>query len=556
MASRRPEGLRRRTLGARVCQWIEAYCVIPDGPEIGQPFAIPEFWRRIIYEWYELMPDGHGGWRRRYSEGLIGIPKKNIKTSISAAMALYELAGSEDPAALVLSAAASEKQGSNLLYGSAKTMAEQSEALKGALTAYEHAILVPSQPRARMVNVASRVGPNDGANARAVFVDELHEWKGENGRSLYTVLQGSLVSRPDATLLAITTAGHDEDSICHEKFTYGRGVEDGSVQDPRFYFRWIDAPEAADHTDRKVWAVANPLLGITVHESVLEDRVRRIPESEFRRYHLNQWVAGETIWIPYGAWDACQSPLDLDPALPAYVGIDMARTIDSSARAICQRIDQRPLTCPLCGEVGVTFAAIEEGEGAHCSACGELVLGPPPEWRYVLRVTIWSNPYPESDPMYEQWVMNPHLVIEDCRDLFKRFPVPACAIDDVVMPGPLFAYDPWRFRAEADQLTGEGLAMVELPQTDQRMIPASQTFYEAIMRGLVAHNGDPALKRHVQSVTAEQRDRGWRISKPKGSKRKIDGAVAAAIALYHAMTTPPPAPRRSVYEDRGIRVIG
>ena len=54
----------RTTLGPRVCRFIEDNCVIPDGPDIGKPFIIPDFWRQIIYEWYELV-DG----KRRYSIG-------------------------------------------------------------------------------------------------------------------------------------------------------------------------------------------------------------------------------------------------------------------------------------------------------------------------------------------------------------------------------------------------------------------------------------------------------------------------------------------------------
>ena len=61
------------TRGRAVCRWIEAHCVVPDGPLIGSPFIIPDFRRRTIYEWYEMVPDGYGGLRRRYSQGLIGV---------------------------------------------------------------------------------------------------------------------------------------------------------------------------------------------------------------------------------------------------------------------------------------------------------------------------------------------------------------------------------------------------------------------------------------------------------------------------------------------------
>jgi hypothetical protein len=46
------------------------------------------------------------------------------------------------------------------------------------------------------------------------------------------------------------------------------------------------------------------------------------------------------------------------------------------------------------------------------------------------------------------------------------------------------------------------------------------------------------------------------MSKPAGSTRKIDAAVAAAIACYCALTHEAPVEPRSVYEDRGVIVIG
>ena len=509
-----------KTQGQRVIRFIEQNTVHPDGPLIGKPFLLHPYWQQIILELFEVVWDEREQrQRRRYSEALIGVPKKNAKTSVMAALGLYFLIADGDPSALVISAAASEEQGANLLYGSAKTMCELSPSLSRLTAVFDREILVPSLARARMRNVTSKAGTNDGLNARAVLADELHEWKGQRGRDLYAVLRGSVGARPDAMSIAITTAGFDQDSICYDRYDYGRKVQSGEIPDERFYFRWLEAPEDCDYRDPDVWQAVNPLLGHSVLASYLEDRAKREPESVFRRSQLNQWVAAENIWIPYGVWDSCFSPdLDLDPALPLFAGIDMARNIDSSAVVMVQR--------------------------------RETDDGP----RYVVRARVWENPYREDDPRYADWRMNNQLVVEFCRELFARFPKAACTIDEEVKPGPCFAYDPWRFRPEAETLTGEGLAMLEYPQSDSRMVPASQALYEAIVGRQVAHDGDSVLKRHIQSVTADQKERGWRISKPRGSPKKIDAAVAAAIAVFLAQTQPP-VEEVSVYQSRGLTVI-
>jgi phage terminase large subunit-like protein len=382
---------------------------------------------------------------------------------------------------------------------------------------FQKEILVPSIPGAKLKRVAAAAGTNDGQNIHAVICDELHEWTGDKGEKVWTVLTNATGARQQPLVLQITTAGYDlEGTICGKQYRHGCAVRDGTIHDPTFYFHWVAAPPESDYRDPEVWRLANPSYGVLVRESFFRDQLTKKTESVFRRYFLNQWVASEEIWIPYGVWDSCRSELELDPALPLYVGIDIARNIDSSALVVAQK---------------------QEG-------------------RIVLRATVWENPYPEGHSLHDSWTMNNSLVMERCRELFQEFRSPACAIDDELKPGPMFAYDPWRFRPEAEALTGEGLAMVEFPQNDARMIPASQAFYEAILKGRVAHDGDSILKRHVEQVTADQKPRGWRMSKPVGSMRKIDAAIAAAIALYCAETTSPPKEPRSVYEDHDLIVIG
>ena len=576
---------KRRTQGARAVRFIEENCVIPEGDLIGQRMNVHPWWRARIYEMLELRPqrcaicgeattfvqDGDS-YRcsvctqvietmpldeRRYSEALIGIAKKNQKSSMLAALGLYFLLGDGDPSPLVISAACSEQQGKNLLYGSAKTMCKMSEPLQKLTQAFESEILVPSLPRARMQNVTASIGSNDGSNIKVLLADELHEWTGDRGRNLWTVLSGGTGARANALRIAITTAGYDQDSLCYEKYTYGQKVNSGLIDDDSFYFHWLEAPQEANYRDPSVWAIANPLLGVSVRESYIADRVKRDTESVVRRYNLNQWVAGENIWIPFGVWDDCQSELRIDPTQPLYVGIDIAKRIDSSALATCQPRDMRPLTCPMCGDVGVEYAPVGDNgaDGWRCGGCREVTAMPPPAVRYILGGVVWENPHPDGTAEHEAWRMNNNLVMDICRGLFREYPIAACEIDDEIKPGPMFGYDPWRFRPEAETLTGEGLAMVEFPQNDTRMIPASQDFYEAIMKGEAAHDGNADFKRHVHNVTADSKPRGWRMSKPDGSKRKIDWAIAAGIALHLAKATVAPSVQVSRYATEGIRVF-
>jgi phage terminase large subunit-like protein len=502
---------KKRSQGWKVIRWIEEFCVHTNGEWIGKPFHVLDWQKRLILALFEVGDDD----LRIYRWALIGLPKKNGKTELAAALGLYFLIGDGEPSPLVVCAAASEEQ-ADLVYNAAKTMCEMSEPLSQITECYDKEILVPSIPGAKLLRVAAAAGTNDGKNIHAVICDELHEWVPPKGDKVWNVLTNGTGARRQPMVLQVTTAGYDIDgTVCGQQYTKCKAIQNGQIDDGRYFFYWVEAPEGSDYRDPEVWKAANPSFGVLVHADFFRDQLGKKTESVFRRYFLNQWVMTEEIWIQYGVWDACESDLDLDAALPIYVGIDIAKNIDSSALVVAQKQEER----------------------------------------FVVRATVWSNPYPLGHSLHDGWRMNNNLVMERCRALRDEFPRAACEIDHVIMPGPMFAYDPYRFREEAEVLTGEGLAMVEFPQHDSRMIPASQAFFEAIMKGRIAHNGDPILKDHVQHVAAEQKPRGWRMSRPTGARHPNDAAIAAAIAVYQAQTTTPPAPKPSVYERRGLLVI-
>ncbi len=538
----------RLTQGPRVVRWCQANLVHTNGEWIGKPFRFLPWQKRMIYELFEV--DSAAG-LRRYRWAYISIPKKNGKSETAAALALYLLIGDGEPAPLIPCAAASDEQ-ADIVFGAAATMCKMSPTLSLITEVFDKEILVPSIPGAKLERVAAVAGTNDGKNAQAVICDELHEWQGPRGRAVWTVLTNATVNRRQPMVIQTTTAGWDLESICGQQYTYAKKVKSGEIDDPQYYSFIVEAPgkwpdgRDVDYRSPDTWKAANPSYGVLVTEDSLRNQLSK-PEGDFRRYFLNQWTRTQDIWVPLGAWEACTSDLQLDPNLPLHVGIDLGLKHDSSAVVAAQKQTDR------------------EGKD-----------------RTVVRAKVWENPYLSTDKRHGDWKLNISEVEEYLRELFLKFPIPACEIDGAVKRGPEFCYDPAFFERSAQLLEkpgagleavltslngrrlegvvtlkaaadpfSPGLAMVEFPQTDSRMIPASQNFYQLIVEGKIAHDGDPALKRHVENVTADPKPRGaYRMSKPKGSRKKIDAAIAAAIAALRAQE-PAPAEAQSVYETRG-----
>ena len=84
--------------------------------------------------------------------------------------------------------------------------------------------------------------------------------------------------------------------------------------------------------------------------------------------------------------------------------------------------------------------------------------------------------------------------------------------------------------------------MLELPQTDTRMVPATRLFYDLLLDRRIWHDGDELLALHLRNCHAVERgENGWRLRKgTKSSARKIDGAIAAVMAVQQAAQPAPP----------------
>ena len=104
------------------------------------------------------------------------------------------------------------------------------------------------------------------------------------------------------------------------------------------------------------------------------------------------------------------------------------------------------------------------------------------------------------------------------------------------------AFDPWRFGAQALDLSQRGLRMVEFPQHDSRLVPASERLSAAILERRLQHPGDPVLDAHVAAAVAKQTQRGARMAHAGGrhTSNRIDAVIALAMAVDRVENRPEP----------------
>lgn len=480
-----PESARAAGDGAYACSWISGLCRITKdsvGGKAGSLLALRPWQVDIIYDVFARDPE-HGLYLHR--EGLIGIPRKNGKSQLFSALGLFSLM--EGPIGGEVYAVAGTKDQARILFGVAKRMVEIEPELNDTLRLFKDAIEYPDTGSIFRV-LSAEAGYQEGLNPHCVLFDEVHV---QPTRELWDVMSLAMGAREEPIMMGITTAGarydsNGEDSVCFQLYEHGKKVVRGELEDPSFYFRWWEPRNPdADYRDPKTWAEANPGYDDLVTVADLKSVVQRTPEYSFRAKRCNQWLSAVTTWLPYGAWDA--------------------------------RAERR--TIPDNADVVLAF----DGSFSHDSTGIVAVEVPTRNTKpHIVVVGHWERTIHDGDDYRV-----PIIEVEDrLRAACKRWNVLEIAAD------------PYRWARSLQLLDAEGLPVVEFPQSPQRMTPATNTMYEAVMNGNITHDGDPRLARHMGNAILKTDSRGTRLIKEtQRSKRHIDLAVCAVMGASIALKT-------------------
>ena len=314
-----------------------------------QPFWLLPWQEQIIRDIFGVVKeDGMRQFRTVYIE----IPKKQGKSELAAAIALYLLYADGEPSAEVFSAAADRQQAS-IVFDVARRMVEMTPALdkrSKIMTAGKRIVNYSNSGYYQVVS--ADVGGKHGYSISGLVFDELHN---QPNRKLWDVLtKGSGDARRQALHVAITTAGTDRNSICFELHTKALDLLRGRRADPTFYPVVYSLADDADWSDEENWYKVNPSLGYTVpiermREAFLQAQENPAEENVFRTLRLSQWVGSTVAWIPDHVYEKGNIPIDMDSleGRECYAGLDLSSSGDITALALMfpPRTDKEKYIC-------------------------------------------------------------------------------------------------------------------------------------------------------------------------------------------------------------------
>jgi phage terminase large subunit-like protein len=480
---------RKRGDGPLYSEFAEAVCRVTKdsvAAPAGELLHLRDWQKELLNYALARRPDG----RLKHRVALIGMARKNGKSALAASMGLSALTlggnGSE-----IYSCAADRDQ-ARIVFGTAKRMVELDPELSSMFTLYRDVIEYKDKGSVYRA-LSAEAYTKEGLNPSPIVIfDEVHA---QPNRELWDVMSLAGGARSDSLLLGITTAGvktqaNGQDSLAYSLYQYGQKLVKGELVDPSFFFAWWEPknPEA-DHRDKQLWIESNPGFADIVDAEDFESAVLRTPEAEFRTKRTNCFVSTATAWLPTGSWEALiDAERTPEPGEDVILAFDGAFSNDSTA----------------------LIAWLLGGDKPHLMVVG-----------------IWERP----DDAEQGWHVPVAEVEQTIIDTFRNSNFQTKEI----------VFDPARWQRTFMVLDEQGMPVVSYPNSAERMVPATQKFYEAVVNQSFTHDGDERMARHITNCVTKQSSRGVMVAKAS-SKRKVDAAVAAIFGYDRATQPAEPKP--------------
>ena len=490
----------------------------------GVPFDLLPWQDKIIKDVFGTVKEN--GYRQ-YNTAYIEIPKKNGKSELAAAVALYMTCGDNEWGAEVYGCA-SDRQQASIVFDVAVNMVDQCPALKKRIKPIMSVKRLVYKPTNSYYQVLSAEAyTKHGLNVHAVIYDELHSTP---NRELFDVMtKGSGDARTQPLFFLITTAGTDRNSICYEQHQKAVDIIQERKIDTTFYPALYGIKDDDDWTLEENWYKANPSLGHTidiekVRNAYMSAKDNPAEENIFRQLRLNQWVKQSIRWMPMDRWDECSFPVNLDhlKGRECFAGLDLSSTTDITAFVL-------------------VFPPRSEEEKYEVVPYFWI-----PEENLKLRVRRDHVPY-------DVWEQQGYIKTTEGNVVHYGFI--ETFIEELGTKYNIreIAFDRWGAVQMVQNLEGMGFTVVPFGQGYKDMSPPSKELMKLTLEKKIAHGGNPVLRWMMDNIFVKTDPAGNIKPDKEKSTEKIDGAVALIMALDRAIRNK--GNDGSVYDNRGILLI-
>ena len=488
-----------------------------------QPFQ--EFFIKVLFGWQRK----EGG--RRFRKAYLEIARKNGKTELAAAIAVYCFLCDNETGAEVYTAATTRDQ-ARIAFDTAKvflkSLKTDSRTFNKLVNVLKYNCNVPST-NSKFTAVSSDADTLDGLNPHFSLIDEYHAAKTSD---VAEVMETGMGSRTQPLLLITTTAGFNRESPCYQFRKVMVDILEKRKVDESVFPLLFCLDEGDDWQDKKNWTKSNPNLGVTPYISYMDDQFQKAlnegaaKQIQFMTKNLNVWTTTSSVWISNSYIEATRLKLDDDVLYnkKCFAGLDLASTRDIAALVLCfpvqQGIDKPHIKSYFfCPEDNVRERSLSDGVN------------------------------------YIQWAQDGDIVMTDGNvtdyDFIKAKVIELTAKYKI----ECIAFDRWNASQLVIQLTNDGATMKPFGQGFISMSAPTKEVEKMFLSSEITHDGNPVMEWMLSNVMLRFDPAGnIKIDKAK-STEKVDGPVAMVMAYAQIMVEDKPTIYTSGERQQGLLML-
>lgn len=519
-------------------RWIEfigRFCKHTRGEWAGRPF--------VLSPWQQFFVAQLFGWRnadgvRRFRTAFLYVARKSGKTQLASAIAIAQMVLDDDAAGEYVFAATKRDQ-ARIGFDEVRRMIEANPTLRRRFRVRRHDIVAPRDGVCKPLSSDSNT--MDGLSLNLGVVDELH---GMRDGGILRVIKSSQGARKNPLTLAITTAGFNLDGPAATIMKTSKAILDGDKTDERTLSLIYELDDGDDWKDPEKWIKANPGLGESISHEFLFSQCKQAQNHggravvEFQTKHCNQFVSQQARWIEREIWKANESGLEPLPGSVCFAGLDLASVSDMSALALLfpqpdgtfilvvhYFIPERAIERRLELDESDLYSKLDECDNVHVTP------GNVTDYDFIRR--FLTGHHVNDDGRV--------LVDNDC--LATKFTLRS------------LAFDRYNSSQLITDLVNDGIVCAPFGQGFVSMSAPTKQFERVILDGALNHKPDIVLDWMLDNVALAFDPAGnMKVTKQK-SGGKVDGIVAAIMALGEFMTFDDDDTRPELPDDISIRLL-
>lgn len=482
--------------------------------------------------------------KRRFNRAFVSMGKKQGKSTLMSGLALYMLIADQTEEAEVIGCATDRDQ-AGIVFRKASRAVKLSPSLRKVCRCVDsRKQILFDQRGSRFEAISSDADSSEGLGPSCLILDELHVWK---DKAFFDSLLYATIARPQGLTIAITTAGNSDQSLAYGEYQYSKELLSGETYNPHYFAYIAEAPDGVAWDTEEAWLAAQPSLrgdvdqardgsnskfprdeydnpSVRVQVGSIETMRQQCEEAKssprkkraFTRYLLNRWtVDAENTWISTEAWNQCAGESIPHFDEPCAGGLDLSGSRDMTS--FCQAFQRGDII-----DLEWLFWIPEEGLKERED-----------EWRVPLRDWVaqgWITATPGNvvDYAYIRQTISGARFDEKGSRL-KDSPDAIAAKYDL----RVLAYDPWNSRelCEKQLFNEDGIKVAQHRQGYRSMSEPCKVFERMVLGGKINHGANPVAAWQAKNVVIDTDPAGNIKPNKDKSRAKIDGIVAAIMAV-------------------------